>query len=778
MTNLGLNIGLQGLLTSQAALDTIANNVTNASTPGYSRQTLEIGTARSVRMRNLLMGNGVEANVVRRTVDALLQARLVAQQAGVSRLDASLQVMSQAESFFGSPENGIGQRMQDFFDGLSSLAATPGDPVLRANAVQSATQLASHFNQVSSDLGQLKQDTLSRLSAHVGEVNELASRISGLNHQIQATETAHVTANDLRDRRDEALRKLAELVDVRAVQDAGGSVRVLVAGSMLVGPTTYNTMKVFTAADGSTEVQLQGQTGALEVSGGAIGGLLQVQRSFLPDVSSQLDSLAKNWILEMNRVHSTGLGANGPFRQLVATNALVDANQSGGVSDDLLSNAGLPFDVQSGQVMINVTNASTGAVEKHVIQIDSARTTVGDLLSALNSIDHVSADVDGQGRLHVSSESGFGFDFSSRLDPNPDGIGSFGGGAASLATASSGPFALADGDTLQLSGPSGSFTVTFDASQFAQIGQATADEIAAVIDADPNAQANGIAAATVGGRLVLQTVGSGASESFTVGGGTALGALGWSASTTVNGHDVGVTVEVGGAYGGASNDSYTFEPSMDGVVGTTAGLKILVYDQNGAQVAALDVGPGYNPGDELDVVNGVKVKIGFGTLSATDNDVFQLDVTADSDTSDLLPALGLNSLFTGKDAASMSVRDDVEANPDLLASSITGAPGDGSNVLELLKLDDRAIDGLSGQTFGQRFGSLVSGVGLEISSAQGAQDTEQFLLQSLEARRDQVSGVNVDEELTNMISSQQAYQAAAQVIRVSSDLSNELMQLL
>lgn len=779
MSNLGLNIGLQGLLSSQSSLDTIGHNITNANTPGYSRQSLEIGTNTSVQVRNLLMGNGVQATIVRRTVDQLLNARLIGQQSGVSRLDARLSVLGEAEGLLGNTsESGLGKAMQSFFTALSNLSATPEDPVLQSGAVQNASQLASVFNQLATNVNVLKDDTVARMQAHVDAVNELAEQISGLNKQISATEASGVTANDLRDRRENVLRELAKLIDVRGIEDARGAVRVLVGGSMLVSPTTFNQMELATSGDGSLEIRMRGQTDSLGITGGAIGGLLQVYENSLPAISNELDELAKNWILELNRVHTTGVGGSGPFTSLVAANTFSDVDGDGVVTDELLSNSGLPFDIVDGEVVVNVTDFATGAIDKHVLPIDASRATVSDLVNELNSLGHVTATVDGQGRLHVFSEPGYGFDFSARLDTNPDAVGSFGGGQATITSATDGPYALADGDTLQLTGPAGTFTVTFSASQFAQIGAATADEIAAAINADPNMQTNGLVATVVGERLVLQTAGSGASESFSVDAGSALGALGWSAATTVVGHDSAVSVTIGGSYTGSANDRYTFVPNMDGVVGTTAGLKVFVYDESGQQVAALDVGAGYNPGDELDVLNGVKLQLGFGTLSATDFDVFQVDVTADSDTSDLLPALGLNALFTGDDALSIGVRNDLIATPSLFASSQSGAPGDGSNLLEMLEFDAADVAGLGGSSFGATWADLVSSVGLDIDSSRSAYDAEEFLMQSLDARRDQVSGVNVDEELVNMMTAEQAYNAAAQFIRVSAELGDELMRLL
>ncbi|MEO6708633.1 MAG: flagellar basal body protein, partial [Planctomycetota bacterium] len=97
MSSLALNTGLKALLAAQSRLETIGHNVSNASTPGYSRQTLEVGTSGSMRIRGLIQGTGVEAQVVRRTVDHLLQTRLTNQGSVVARLEARVSGMGEAE---------------------------------------------------------------------------------------------------------------------------------------------------------------------------------------------------------------------------------------------------------------------------------------------------------------------------------------------------------------------------------------------------------------------------------------------------------------------------------------------------------------------------------------------------------------------------------------------------------------------------------------------------------------------------------------------------------
>ncbi|HVS18760.1 MAG TPA: flagellar basal body rod C-terminal domain-containing protein, partial [Planctomycetota bacterium] len=398
-------------------------------------------------------------------------------------------------------------------------------------------------------------------------------------------------------------------------------------------------------------------------------------------------------------------------------------------------------------------------------------------IGALSSIPGLNAKLDPKGHLQVFGDPGFGFDFSPRLDPDPDARGTFGGGQATLATPAE-PFALALGDTLDLSGPLGPFSIPFDASDFAQLGAATAAELADVINADANFQANGLVANASAGRLVIQTQGAGATQTFTVTGGSSLAALGFAPGTLVAGHDSAVAAGLSGVYGGNASGTWTVQPLGDGTVGTTPGLAVQVLDGAGKLVATLDVGAGYTPGDELTLPDGVRLSLGAGELAASQGDFLTFDVVADADETDVLAAVGLNVLFTGHDAGTLAVRKDLLGDPRRLAAGLGTAAGDAQNLLRMLELDHSAVAGLGGETLAEHYGGISGDVALEINAAESTRAAEQQLLDSLQNRRDQLSGVNIDEELVRMIEQEQAYAAASQFLRVVNDLQTELLNIL
>ena len=94
----------------------------------------------------------------------------------------------------------------------------------------------------------------------------------------------------------------------------------------------------------------------------------------------------------------------------------------------------------------------------------------------------------------------------------------------------------------------------------------------------------------------------------------------------------------------------------------------------------------------------------------------------------------------------------------------------------MLDIQSSEIEGLDG-TLGTYFGALVGGVGFEIASTSSALEVESFMLGSLEEQREQVSGVNVDEELVKMIEYEQTYQAAARFLQVVGQLNDTVLAL-
>ena len=775
--SLSTNIGLRALLTAQSALDTIGHNVANANTEGFSRQEILISNSRPLNLRGLQLGHGVQADRVVRSVDELLNSRITSQASALGRIDAQLNEMSSVEALLNEPGgNGFGSLLDGVFNSFSALSANTDDVVSRTGAIQSTDNLINQFRQVAGELVQLQRDAQTKAASIAGGVNVLAERIVQLNQEITQIEAADGTiANDLRDKRELAIRQLGQRVDVQVRENTEGAVQVQVGGQLLVGARSVHKMSVDTTADGTVTVTLEGGVRPVVPTGGELAGLIAFAETFSNGIGEDLDTYAASIVKELNRAHSTGVPLEGGFTQLRGHSTVPDLDGDGERGDALLRDAGLPFEVTDGELYLHVVSDVTNELTTTKIDVDPNRMTVNDFVDALSAERGVTARLDNFGRVIINSTSGTKFHFGRPINSDPDTEGTFGGGRGSTVGSFAGPFSIPTSSTIQINGSSGGFTIDLEPTDFEKVGEATPDELAAIMNLHPGMAASNMQATVVGGRIAIQTLGEGSGESFQIAGGTALAALGLQAGT-FTGRDLAVDVTLSGEYTGAANQQWTFEPVGDGVIGTTPGLEVAVRDSSGSVIARLDVGAGYAPGNEIVINEGVSVAFSVGEIRQSNGDAFSSDMIADSDTSDILVAFGLNSYLVGSDASTIDLREDIREDPRLLAASATGAVGDGGAILDMISVQTNDVEELDG-TLGEFYGTMVGSIGFDISSASNAQEIEAFLLTSLEAQREEVSGVNVDEELVKMIKYEQAYSAAAQFLQVVRQMNDEVLAL-
>jgi flagellar hook-associated protein FlgK len=151
---------------------------------------------------------------------------------------------------------------------------------------------------------------------------------------------------------------------------------------------------------------------------------------------------------------------------------------------------------------------------------------------------------------------------------------------------------------------------------------------------------------------------------------------------------------------------------------------------------------------------------------------------ADPDTGNLLSALGVNSVFTGSTAATVGVRADLLSHPELLGGSLDGDTGDGSNFTKIANLQNAATLSAGTQTVGQYFASLVGQVGVRVQDLSNQQTAQAALGQQIAAQQQAVSGVDTNEELTNLLSYQRSFQMASEYIDVVNQTLNTLMGII
>lgn len=221
---------------------------------------------------------------------------------------------------------------------------------------------------------------------------------------------------------------------------------------------------------------------------------------------------------------------------------------------------------------------------------------------------------------------------------------------------------------------------------------------------------------------------------------------------------------ISGRYTGDTNQVFTCTVSGNGEVGVIASLVLEVRNGAGELVKTVNVGQGYAAGDPLDIGYGMNVALSTGTLNNTDN--FDIRTFSDTDTSGFLAAAGINTLFSGTSAFNISVRQDVLNNPQRFAAAAGAEGSDGVNVRKMsdvARQNYAVLDDLNPQDY---YRKLVTGVGQAVVVRQARQISLESVMRQLGVQRDDISGVDLNEEAAKLIIFERMYQAVSKSIAV------------
>jgi flagellar hook-associated protein 1 FlgK len=137
------------------------------------------------------------------------------------------------------------------------------------------------------------------------------------------------------------------------------------------------------------------------------------------------------------------------------------------------------------------------------------------------------------------------------------------------------------------------------------------------------------------------------------------------------------------------------------------------------------------------------------------------------------------AFFTGTDAGSIAVGNDILSDVNRIAASASaaGSPGDNSNAVAIADLQFQLTMGSGSASFDDFYNSLVSDVGNHVRQATVNRTFERDMLDQMEAYRESVSGVNLDEEMINLLKYQHAYEAAAKMITTADRMLETIMNM-
>ncbi len=313
-----LNSARNALLSDQLAINTTAQNIANQNTVGYARRVVNWSENDTVQINGVNAGRGATASVssTRDTVlDRSVQQATDIAAASSTRVTAlqSTQALFALDSS-GNDSSGVNVALSGFFSSVSGWASDPTSSSARALTLSAAGTVASTFRRTSASLSAQQQSLNNKVNADVTSANQLLSQIATLDGQI-ASLGKDAASSSLLDQRTLAVEQLSQYIDVQHVTGENNSLTLSTSeGTLLVsGDKPY----ALTTGDlnGVTHVFASASQGSTDItsaiSGGSIGGAIQVRDHDIPAVQQQIDQLAYSFATAVNTQNQAGKDANG-----------------------------------------------------------------------------------------------------------------------------------------------------------------------------------------------------------------------------------------------------------------------------------------------------------------------------------------------------------------------------------------------------------------------------------------------------------------------------------
>lgn len=205
------NISKRGMLVQQGNINTTSHNISNAKTPGYSRQRNIVETTRPQTVAGAgQVGTGAQIQAIERVRDTFLDYQIRGESSVLGKYDVRNRYLFEVETIFNEPsDNGISTLMGKFFDSFQELSKQPQSSNARTVVAQQTLALTDALNHTYTKLEELQENARLMLKSNVSEINSYLDQINRLNEEIVTVTTAGQTPNDLLDKRDMLLDTLS-----------------------------------------------------------------------------------------------------------------------------------------------------------------------------------------------------------------------------------------------------------------------------------------------------------------------------------------------------------------------------------------------------------------------------------------------------------------------------------------------------------------------------------------------------------------------------------------
>lgn len=317
----GLNMMVRGVFSNQLSLDTVGHNITNASTEGYSRQSVNLAATRGQNVSSLygdvIVGTGVDSVSIQRARNIYADKQFWSETSQQQYYKTCQTNYDKVEAIFNdSDKTGILNSMEEFYKAWQDLSANASTDSNRVAVIEKGNVFTDKLKTATQQMQSQINAQYDDMSSTLTKINDITNQLTKLNQNIMSTEATGASANDLRDKRDLLVDELSGYMNLNVYEDDNGMYTVVSNGVSMVNGINRLTLEMSTPIANST-YGINDYSIQIKESGIAYiptDGSLKAQLDTIAEDKSYIDKMADMagfMLTTFNNMHQQGAGIDG-----------------------------------------------------------------------------------------------------------------------------------------------------------------------------------------------------------------------------------------------------------------------------------------------------------------------------------------------------------------------------------------------------------------------------------------------------------------------------------
>lgn len=407
-----ISSSLSGMKVAQAQLELVSNNIANVDTKGYTRKT-------ATQSAKVVAGStmGVTMGSTQRTVDEGLLKSFLTSNSLTSSLSSQYDYLSRLDNLMGTTADGnsLASTVGNLQSAFETFSTNVSSAASRYSLLSNAQNLTNKLNYLSTNIQTLRGDADMEINDAVNNINSLLKSIDELNTDIvKYTVLNRDGVANLEDQRDSALRELSSYLDITYyTRDTGAVVVQTSSGVMLLDNEVHQLSHSALAQVGPDNsydsgniqgIYVDGKDVTTRLTGGTIGGLIEIRDKTLPSLQSQLDELSYVLYKEINAVHNQGTAYPNMPSEMTGTSTFIADKATGKYTQNIRIDSGdvrfVIFDEDGNQVATTTLGGGIGFKQG---TLDDMMSGVQNWLQNEAGLAGASVSMNGNGNLVINT---------------------------------------------------------------------------------------------------------------------------------------------------------------------------------------------------------------------------------------------------------------------------------------------------------------------------------------------------------------------------------------